>query len=967
MTYRHLVVVISIQLAAVVAHDATPSIAATPSLVKCQNAIIRAGEAYLPKKLTALSTCSTKLLLCIQKSPNDSRCLTNASSKCLERIAAIDVAKRSLITAIADTLACGALPSAAVTDVDKLGFANVAGLCFAQFGIQINDGVTLAECIERQYSCQADVLFQVQQPRAYELFRLIGLPDKQIDAFFGCGDKSIHTEKLCASGDKGGETCSTTNDCAGSACEFPRLQDSGSATALLKCQRQYHVAAIKAASRELNAVNACLKSLFACSQKPVAKQQACFSHARDTCAKQKANAHEASALLDDDPCAPPQRQSPHPKPTVTFASVLSQNGSSRVAQGCTCAAMGVANLADFTSNALCVQNFHECRTSELATFTVPRAQELLQAVNLEQTDFLCSLPPAVGLSRPALTSSQANVTAGSIHDVITAVSQPGGPPVPTTPGAFLHTGDRTIETLRGRRRILPNSASAIVLSLTDNIKTVRVAARELRFGRLLDDFFELTPQPDVNGNVTLITRFPQTTSGCFELNFMTVGNDVDETISQTVPLTQADVPEIDTAVLQLTQVEQEDVSDVVGADPVKGLQGARWIVVSPDDQYVYVSSASNEIGTCKMPADATLPFCHTNADCGPQSPEPNPCTLKKTTPDGLVVFRRDASTGRLTYLQSVLNGVNGVTGLTNALSVAVSSDSLFVYVAGGDDNSVVVFKRDDSTGLLSMVSSVKENQSGVTGIREPRSLYMSPDGKHLYVAGRDDDAVAVFSRNANDGSLGFVQVKKNGDADGTTGLSGVNSLTVSANGLNVYAAGLVDNSVVVFSRDPSTGTLTFKETQVNGVGGNDGIDSARDVSLSPDDRFLYVCGGPFANAVAAFERNLTDGTLQFVEVQKNLTGELEGFRPTASVVSTDGAYLFVAGGTGPDVNGDGPDRTVAVFRRNTTTGRLTFVKNAGGSNVTEGVSVAVDGNGSNVYATGERTRTVAVFDIVSAP
>ena len=51
---------------------------------------------------------------------------------------------------------------------------------------------------------------------------------------------------------------------------------------------------------------------------------------------------------------------------------------------------------------------------------------------------------------------------------------------------------------------------------------------------------------------------------------------------------------------------------------------------------------------------------------------------------------------------------------------------------------------------------------------------------------------------------------------------------------------LVDNAVAVFSRNATTGALTFVEAKFDGVGGTDGLAGATGVSLSADGEHVYV-------------------------------------------------------------------------------------------------------------------------------
>ena len=56
----------------------------------------------------------------------------------------------------------------------------------------------------------------------------------------------------------------------------------------------------------------------------------------------------------------------------------------------------------------------------------------------------------------------------------------------------------------------------------------------------------------------------------------------------------------------------------------------------------------------------------------------------------------------------------------------------------------------------------------------------------------------------------------------------------------MYVAGSSDDAVVVFSRDLTTGALTYVETHLDGVSGVDGLNGARSVIVSADGSHVYV-------------------------------------------------------------------------------------------------------------------------------
>ena len=108
----------------------------------------------------------------------------------------------------------------------------------------------------------------------------------------------------------------------------------------------------------------------------------------------------------------------------------------------------------------------------------------------------------------------------------------------------------------------------------------------------------------------------------------------------------------------------------------------------------------------------------------------------------------------LTFVEFRRDGFGGVDGLRGAYSVMLSPDGKYLYAAGLDDDAVAVFSRDSTTGVLTFVEVQRDGVGGVDGLLLAQSVTVSPDGKHLYAAGANDDAVAVFSRDSTAGGGG---------------------------------------------------------------------------------------------------------------------------------------------------------------------------------------------------------------------
>ncbi len=312
-----------------------------------------------------------------------------------------------------------------------------------------------------------------------------------------------------------------------------------------------------------------------------------------------------------------------------------------------------------------------------------------------------------------------------------------------------------------------------------------------------------------------------------------------------------------------------------------------------------------------------------------------------------------APAGGLSFLGHLTNGTDGVAGLGGVQGLAVSPDGAQVYAVGADDNTVVVLARA-ATGLLSPVAVVREGVDGVVGMRFPDAIAVSADGRNVYVSSREDDALVVFARNASTGLLAFTEVVRDG-VNGADGIDHASGVAVSPDGVHVYATGEHDDAVAVFGRDAVTGTLTFVEVQRDGVGGVTGIHRPSAVALSPDGASVYVAGGA-ADALGVFARNALTGALTFVEAESYGPSSHGVDRPSSIAVTSDGGSLYVAGHD---------DDGVAAFARDGLTGALTFVEIEGNHGAPSGLEgsfgVAAAPAGDYVFAVGENDHTVSTL------
>lgn len=247
-----------------------------------------------------------------------------------------------------------------------------------------------------------------------------------------------------------------------------------------------------------------------------------------------------------------------------------------------------------------------------------------------------------------------------------------------------------------------------------------------------------------------------------------------------------------------------------------------------------------------------------------------------------------ADDDHLSFYQTLTGGTNGCAPLKGAEGIAIASASLSttnIYVTGHDNDSISTFGWDVYGQLVCMESKVN-NTGGVTGLNGATGVVVAPDGRNVYVAGAIDDSVVSFLRGT-DGSLSF-QARYNNNQLGVVGLNDVRSVAVDLAGAYVFSAGFADDSVATFRRDPGNGALTFLGRVKDNVGMADGLNGAIDVVVSPQNDFVYVAG--YADdAIAVFALNQGAGTLSFqAAVHTGLNG------PRNLALSPNGQYLAAA-------------------------------------------------------------------------
>lgn len=296
--------------------------------------------------------------------------------------------------------------------------------------------------------------------------------------------------------------------------------------------------------------------------------------------------------------------------------------------------------------------------------------------------------------------------------------------------------------------------------------------------------------------------------------------------------------------------------------------------------------------------------------------------------------------------------VGGMYGLHGVSDVEVSPDLKHLYAVGADDNAIVVFQRSPADGRLAASQLFENEIDGVFGLGGVSSVAASPDMRHVYATGEIDDTLVVFSRDATTDQLAFVADSVQQDhVGGVDGLDGASAVAVTPDGKFVLATASVDDALVVFARDATTDNLTYVETEFSTNIGP-WLNDARSLAVSPDSKYVYVAAAA-DDAISVFMLDSSDGQLSFFPA-----GGAQDLSGVSSVaVSPDGRHVYATASI---------DDSVTVFARDGETGALTFTEKyrngAEGITGLDGASgVAVNPEGTRVIVTGKEEDAVAFF------
>lgn len=335
------------------------------------------------------------------------------------------------------------------------------------------------------------------------------------------------------------------------------------------------------------------------------------------------------------------------------------------------------------------------------------------------------------------------------------------------------------DSLRSATSVVVSPDGKFVYAAAFNADTLTVFKRNAETGELESDQTLTGPDLDAVVNVRLSRDGEYAVASAFRSNAITLF----KRDAKTGALQQLDVA-------RLGEHGNDGLDFVIDAE------------FSKDGRFLY-TGASNGVGVFLIKEDK-LVFQQLQS-AGERLSGLRDVTL---SPDGsllyaagagsgtVAVLRPDAASGKLEVVQLLADGEDGINALEGAFRIACSPKGGHVYVSSGrfgGDQAVSVFAAQDD-GTLKLVEEHVNGDGGLKDFKGGNSLAVSPDGTRLYALATVSDRIAAFTREPATGKLTFRGSQPAGDYE----VPGCPSLCFSPDGRFLYVADENTNAVLVY-------------------------------------------------------------------------------------------------------------------------------------------------------------------------
>lgn len=260
--------------------------------------------------------------------------------------------------------------------------------------------------------------------------------------------------------------------------------------------------------------------------------------------------------------------------------------------------------------------------------------------------------------------------------------------------------------------------------------------------------------------------------------------------------------------------------------------------------------------------------------------------MKRIIVLNLLIFISNFGFSQIDYIDSFIE-----TNRENSLEL-FGTDDLYItnngyFIYAFSDTSILRYQRDTISGKAISVKLFNDRLYGINSTSFcHRNYAITSDEKFLYLVGNCYDAISIFQLNSITGDCLFIDTVVNNQG-GVVGLDMPYSLSISYDNRFLYVAAMGDNQITIFSINQDDGTLSYQGANNHSTLGNVNL-----VKTTPDNEFLYSTSDTDSSLII-FKRDIDNGLLTF-QKKINRNYENQYFFKSISDIDFDlNGHIFI--------------------------------------------------------------------------
>ena len=171
-----------------------------------------------------------------------------------------------------------------------------------------------------------------------------------------------------------------------------------------------------------------------------------------------------------------------------------------------------------------------------------------------------------------------------------------------------------------------------------------------------------------------------------------------------------------------------------------------------------------------------------------------------TNSNDITMLGRNKSSGELTYLSTTsLNSIGEVYFL-GLKHIALSQDNKNLYAAYEDSDVLVNFSIDSINHKLDVIQIFDNETSVIEGLQRIQEIGVRNDGTFVYTSSYDNNSLGLFYRDQSNGMLTFLKDYTEPEND-FNGLDRINGICIPNDDRNLYLISSVEEAVASYSID----------------------------------------------------------------------------------------------------------------------------------------------------------------------